>query len=223
MVCVAALCCCDLRLRGIRPARAPGRARRGRGRRRCARPAGACRGRPCGRSRARHCAASPAPAPARRARWRSAPSLARSAPRSVLGSMRAITWPFLTWSLKSTSTSVTCPRSGCRRSTVEIALSVPVAEIADADVAALDRRGAIAPSSAARVALRPVPRTAEQQRRDDDNGGDAPVCAGGVAGRRSACGLCSCGPAACKESRQANAPVRACVDNASADVRPVCQ
>src|SRR6478672_10296240 len=44
--------------------------------------------------------------------------------------MRAMTWPLLTWSLKSTCTSVTWPEIWLPTSTVEIALSVPVAEIA---------------------------------------------------------------------------------------------
>ncbi len=44
--------------------------------------------------------------------------------------MRAITWSFLTGSLKSTSTSVTCPEIWLPTTTVEMALSVPVAEIA---------------------------------------------------------------------------------------------
>src|SRR5690606_6516790 len=44
--------------------------------------------------------------------------------------MRAITWSFTTLSLKSTSTSVTCPDTWLPTVTVEIALSVPVAEIA---------------------------------------------------------------------------------------------
>src|SRR4249919_995180 len=44
--------------------------------------------------------------------------------------MRAITWPLCTWSLKSTSTSVTWPEIWLPTSTVEIAASVPVAEMA---------------------------------------------------------------------------------------------
>src|SRR5207342_1369047 len=44
--------------------------------------------------------------------------------------MRAMTWPLCTWSLKSTSTSVTCPEIWLPTSTVEIAASVPVAEMA---------------------------------------------------------------------------------------------
>src|SRR5688572_12109771 len=44
--------------------------------------------------------------------------------------MRAITWSLRTRSLKSTSTSVTWPEIWLPTSTVEIALSVPVAEIA---------------------------------------------------------------------------------------------
>src|SRR5690606_6311657 len=44
--------------------------------------------------------------------------------------MRASTWPCSTLSLKSTSTSVTCPEIWLPTTTVEIALRVPVAEIA---------------------------------------------------------------------------------------------
>src|SRR5690606_36871231 len=44
--------------------------------------------------------------------------------------MRASTWPSLTWLLKSTSTSVTWPEIWLPTVTVEIALRVPVAEIA---------------------------------------------------------------------------------------------
>src|SRR5690606_7932527 len=47
-----------------------------------------------------------------------------------LGSIRASTSPFFTWLLKSTSTSVTWPEIWLPTVTVEIALRVPVEEIA---------------------------------------------------------------------------------------------
>src|SRR5690606_41232814 len=46
------------------------------------------------------------------------------------GSIRASTWPLVTRSLKSTSTWVTWPEIWLPTVTVEVALSVPVAEIA---------------------------------------------------------------------------------------------
>ncbi len=55
---------------------------------------------------------------------------ARSRAWKVLGSMRAITWPLRTLSLKSTSMLCSMPETCVPISTVAVALRVPVAEIA---------------------------------------------------------------------------------------------
>ena len=46
------------------------------------------------------------------------------------GSMRAMTWPFFTWELKSTRSCLTCPETCDPTCTVMTAFRVPDAEIA---------------------------------------------------------------------------------------------
>jgi hypothetical protein len=131
--------------------------------------------------------------------------------------MRASTWSFLTWSLKSTSTSVTCPEIWLPTITVEIALSVPVAEIATRMSPRSTGVVRYAPSSA--LASRCVQYHAAPANSNATTTTAAmrpvlPVALREDAGLRGVLMRSGRG----KESRQANAPIRAPLTGACNDV-----